>query len=151
MQRVNIGLRYVLHRAIEYGDPVWQPHHIRHIRSIELIQHKLNRIICNGRSTSYTDRSSWYPLTSLKTVVSFIYICLQVFIWITWHTRQFCYLLLSINCRRIESNYFNHLFARTDVFKHSLFHRFARTWRSLPEHVRNEFLFGFNNLKAQLK
>ena len=44
---------------------------------------------------------------------------------------------------------FNHLFARTDAFKHSLFHRFTRTWSSLPEHVRNEFLFDFNNFKVK--
>ena len=36
-----------------------------------------------------------------------------------------------------ESIYFNHLFARTDVFKHSLFHRFVRTWSSLPKHDIN--------------
>ena len=63
---------------IEYGAPVWQPHHIRHIRSIERIQHKLTRIIFNGRSTSYTDRLTHLDIPSLHSILlllSFTFVC----------------------------------------------------------------------------
>ena len=98
-----------------HGAPVRQPHHIRHIRSIERIQHKLTMINCNGRSTSYTDRLTHLGIPSLHSrlwFLSFTFVC-KCFYGL--HDIPVLN-VLSINCRRSEGIYFNHLFARTDAF-----------------------------------
>ena len=134
---VKTAYNVLVRPILEYACPVWNPHLVKHIHSIESIQRRATRLIC-GSVKSYSERLAELNWSTLELRRK--YLCLvQLYKIIHGYSdvdyTRYIDLTGPTRTRRNHDFKIRPRAARTNYFKFSFFNRYVNDWNSLPNSV----------------
>ena len=134
---VKTAYNVLVRPILEYACPVWNPHLVKHIHSIESIQRRATRLIC-GSVKSHSERLAELNWSTLELRRK--YICLvQLYKIINGFSdvdyTRYIDLTGPTRTRRNHDFKIRPRAVRTNYFKFSFFNRYVNDWNSLPNSV----------------
>ena len=122
---------------LEYACPVWNPHLVKHIHSIESIQRRATRLIC-GSVKSYSERLAelnWSTLELRRKYLCLVQLYKIIHGFSDVDYTRYIDLTGPTRTRRKHDFKIRPRAVRTNYFKFSFFNRYVNDWNSLPNSV----------------
>ena len=119
---------------LEYACPVWNPHLVKHIHSIESIQRRATRLIC-GSVKSYSERLAelnWSTLELRRKYLCLVQLYKIIHGFSDVDYTRYIDLTGPTRTRRNHDFKIRPRAVRTNYFKFSFFNRYVNDWNSLP-------------------
>ena len=147
---VKTAYNVLVRPILEYACPVWNPHLVKHIHSIESIQRRATRLIC-GSVKSYSERLAelnWSTLELRRKYLCLVQLYKIIHGFSDVDYTRYIDLTGPTRTRRNHDFKIRPRAVRTNYFKFSFFNRYVNDWNSLPNTVMSAS--GLNAFKNRL-
>ena len=134
---VKTAYNVLVRPILEYACPVWNPHLVKHIHSIESIQRRATRLIC-GSVKSYSERLAelnWSTLELRRKYLCLVQLYKIIHGFSDVDYTRYIDLTGPTRTRRNHDFKIRPRAVRTNYFKFSFFNRYVNDWNSLPNSV----------------
>ena len=134
---VKTAYNVLVRPILEYACPVWNPHLVKHIHSIESIQRRATRLIC-GSVKSYSERLAelnWSTLELRRKYLCLVQLYKIIHGFSDVDYTRYIDLTGPTRTRRNHDFKIRPRAVRTNYFKFSFFNRYVNDWNSLRNSV----------------
>lgn len=134
---VKTAFDVLVRPILEYAYPVWNPHLVEHIHSIESLQRRATRLII-GSVKSYSERLTelnWSTLELRRNYLCLVQLYKIIHGYCDVDYTRYIDLTYPTRTRRNHDFKIRPRAAGTNYFKFSFFNRYVNDWNSLPNSV----------------